>query len=326
MKNLFLFACLSISAQLAFAQVDFKGITLASISDGAADKRVSEDCAGLIVQAFSYNADLPLKAVEIRIVGEDKKYPYKTNKDGETFILTDKEQITIDIVGSGTYIGGSCSDIKLVKGKSRTLQIFLSQKHEIPIDDNPPVVKKPVIYLYPEKELDLDINLKVAGEITFSYPAYKDGWKAKVQPNGDIKIGDKTYPYLFWEGKLAENKAVSDFKSGFVIQKAQVVPFLEEKLAFMRLNEREMTDFITFWAPQLEQNEFNFIHFVCGEDYATQIAELELSVKPDSEIRVNMFFAPVGADFKCPTQSLSSFPRKGFTVVEWGGAAIKNLP
>ncbi len=188
------------------------------------------------------------------------------------------------------------------------------------------VARKPVIYLYPEDEIDISLSLNVRGEISFSYPAYNKGWKATVSPNGDIRIGEKTYPYLFWEGNLALKKSVSDFKSGFVVEKAQVVAFLEEKLSFMGLNQREMTDFITFWAPQMEQNDHNFVHFVCAEEYAAQIAELELSVKPDSEIRINMFFAPVNADFKATEQSLKQYKRSGFTVVEWGGALLNEMP
>ena len=328
MKNLLLFAFLTLSVNILQAQLKYDGVSMAILDQAVDDKRVAEDCYGLKIKTISHNGLLPLKGINISIVGDDNKFPYTTNKAAETFIVTanDKLVILVDALKAG-YIGGSVSNIELEKGKLKTLTIYVSQKHELPFnDDNGPVVKKPVIYFYPEKEMDLTIQLKPQGEISFSYPAYNKGWKAIVTPNGDIKIGEKTYPYLFWEGNLNQKKTVSDFKSGFVIEKTQVVAFLEEKLAYMGLNQREMTDFITFWAPQMEQHEFNFVHFVCAEEYAAQIAELEMSVKPDSEIRINLFFAPVNADFKTPVQSLQQFKRSGFTVVEWGGAVLNEMP
>jgi hypothetical protein len=188
------------------------------------------------------------------------------------------------------------------------------------------LVKKPVIYLYSDKELSLDMILKPKADLSFSYPEYKNGWKLKVMPNGEISVNGKNYPYLFWEGTLWNSKSVSDFSSGFLVKKGETIAFLEEKLSFMGLNQREITDFITFWAPSLEVNEHNFIHFVCGEKYIDEIAELEMSVLPDSEIRINMFFAPVDANFNIKEQQLKKFDRKGFTLVEWGGAKISVLP
>jgi hypothetical protein len=326
MKNLLLFAFLTLSINILQAQLKYDGVSMAILEQAVDDKRVAGDCYGLKIKTISHNGLLPLKGINISIVGDDNKFPFTTNKAAETFIITakDKLDILVDAAKAG-YIGGSVSNIELEKGKLTTLIIYVSQKHDQPFN-NGPAVKKPVIYFYPEKEMDLNIILKPQGEISFSYPAYNKGWNATVTPNGDIRIGDKTYPYLFWEGNLAQKKTVSDFKSGFVIEKTQVVAFLEEKLAFMGLNQREMTDFITFWAPQMEQHEFNFVHFVCAKDYATEIAELEMSVKPDSEIRINIFFAPVNADFITPVQRLQQFKRSGFTVVEWGGAVLNEMP
>lgn len=35
---------------------------------------------------------------------------------------------------------------------------------------------KPVIYLYPEEETQVTVQLDYAGELTCTYPAYQDGW------------------------------------------------------------------------------------------------------------------------------------------------------
>ena len=47
--------------------------------------------------------------------------------------------------------------------------------------------KKPVIYLYPESTTDVTVKLDYAGEITCTYPEYKDGWKVTASPDGPLK-------------------------------------------------------------------------------------------------------------------------------------------
>ena len=318
MKKIFLFLCLSFTLN---AQIEFDGVAYATLSDSFADNRVNENCFGLTIQVNSNNANMPLKDVEISILGDPEDNVYKTKKDGKTLIITGTAELSLKISGSSiNYEGGSVQNILLEKGKMKELSINLHQKIEEQL------VKKPVIYLYSDKELTLDMILKPKGDLSFSYPEYKNGWKLKVLPNAEISVNGRNYPYLFWEGTLWKSKSVSDFNSGFLVKKGETVDFLEEKLSFMGFNQREITDFITFWAPSLETHERNFIHFVCGEDYDEEVAELELSVIPDSEIRINMFFAPVDNNFSIKEQQLRKFERKGFTLVEWGGAKLSVLP
>src|SRR5690554_1931397 len=64
------------------------------------------------------------------------------------------------------------------------------------------VVKKPVIYLYPEDEKVVTVKLQYDGELICTYPEYKDGWEVITKPDGTlINIEDNMeYSYLFWEG------------------------------------------------------------------------------------------------------------------------------
>ncbi|TSC92682.1 MAG: Uncharacterized protein Athens101428_815, partial [Candidatus Berkelbacteria bacterium Athens1014_28] len=57
---------------------------------------------------------------------------------------------------------------------------------------------KPVIYLYPEKEMN--VRVLVGADITKSEPVYNKGWNVFASPSGSLKIAGKTFPYLFWEG------------------------------------------------------------------------------------------------------------------------------
>ncbi len=130
------------------------------------------------------------------------------------------------------------------------------------------------------------------------------------------------YYALFWEG--APNQQIVP-KDGFVVSGKETAAFLEEKLAYLGLNRREANEFIMYWLPGMEDNPFNLIHFA-GEQYEEQ-AELIITPRPDSRIRVMMLTQPFNSKVNFPLQDLSSLKkiRRGFTVVEWGGAVIHSI-
>ncbi len=183
-----------------------------------------------------------------------------------------------------------------------------------------PVAKKPVIYLYPTKEEVIDVNLEYKGEITVTYPEYKDGWKVKARPDGTLKNleDNKEYSYLFWEGISDLNYDISE---GFVVKKEETADFLQEKLAYMGLTPKEYNEFIVYWLPILQENKYNLISFA-GEEY-NQYAKLNISPKPDSILRVMMLYKPLDKPIEIKEQKLEEFNRKGFTVVEWGGTKLE---
>ena len=47
---------------------------------------------------------------------------------------------------------------------------------------------KPVVYLYPEEETQVTVQLDYAGELTCTYPAYNGGWTVRASPT-DISTG-----------------------------------------------------------------------------------------------------------------------------------------
>ncbi len=203
--------------------------------------------------------------------------------------------------------------------------------HEVVINFNPGAnvyqleVDKPVIYLYSETDLRVNLNLDFKGELTFTYPEYIDGWQAQVGPSG-ISVNEKTYPYLFWEGTISslEYDKVDKVRSGSMIQSNEVVTFLESSLEQMGFNETEKTDFITFWGPRIVAHNFSFVQFVIDEDYESQIASLNIEPKPDANRRVYMKFTGYEIDpqIESVPQTFESFQRTGFTLLEWGGTEI----
>lgn len=184
-----------------------------------------------------------------------------------------------------------------------------------------PVTKKPVIYLYPEKEMEISVKLKYNGKLTSTYPKYEDGWLVRATPQGILKNtkDEREYSYLFWEG--IPKSTSWDLSSGFVVKGEDSGEFLYDKLKTLGLNERESNDFITYWLPRLEHNKYNLITFQ-SEAYE-KLAKLNIEPEPKSFIRVFMVFKPLSKPIKIEAQQLHSVERNGYTVVEWGGTELK---
>ena len=182
-----------------------------------------------------------------------------------------------------------------------------------------PLSEKPVIYIYPTVTTDVTVSLDYTGEIISTYPECEDHtWVVTASPDGSLKDSSgRQYPYLFWEGR---SDTTYDFRRGFVVSGSDTASFLEEKLAYMGLSDSEAADFITYWLPRMQENEYNLIAFQ-GRAY-TDEAKLTVSPAPDSVIRVFMAWKAVDGDMELPEQVLPQGNRNGFTVVEWGGVEL----
>ena len=183
-------------------------------------------------------------------------------------------------------------------------------------------VLKPVVYLYPEEKTVVDVKLQLDFDLTCPYPDYNggEGWKnLETAPDGTITRSGREYYCLYWEGDGFDK---ADFSKGFCVKGDETAEFLENVLAEIGLNEREANEFIIYWLPVLQQNEYNLISFQ-GENY-TKAADLIVSPKPDSVLRVFMSFKPLKEPVEIEPQAFENFERKGFTVVEWGGGPAKD--
>ena len=179
-------------------------------------------------------------------------------------------------------------------------------------------VRKPVIYLYPEKLTDVSINLNLnKSTFTTVYPKFfsKNQWKVQANPNGEILIGNKKYPYLFWE---ADSYISQNFDKGFIVKAEDSETFLEEKLKLLGLNDKESCDFITYWLPVLKRNKISLCSFQ-NEEFFKNI-EMKIEPKPDSILRIFLSIKKIDKMIDIEEQKLEKFERKGFTVVEWGGS------
>ena len=186
----------------------------------------------------------------------------------------------------------------------------------------PSPVYKPVIYLYPTEKTEILVKLNKPEQIICSYPEYKDEWKVIAEPNGELKYletGRKLYS-LYYESNNIVNFNVEE--EGFVVKKDDIVKFLENKLEELGLNEFESEEFIIYWLPKLQENEYNYIRFAT-KDEINKNMPLSFSKNPDTLIRVLMTYKGLDKPIDVKEQKLESVERKGFVAVEWGGTEIK---
>ena len=185
---------------------------------------------------------------------------------------------------------------------------------------DPAIAYKPMIYLYPEKEQAIEVSLGYPDLLTVTYPKYENGWKVTATPDGTIKLNNREYYGLYWEGKSHKERKVEE---GFIVEKNDIINFLEEKLKVLGLNDKEANEFIIYWLPKLSQSNYNYIYFKTKEEIDENMPLL-INPKPETIIRVFMDYKPLKEKITVKEQVLISPERKGFTVVEWGGGIQKD--
>lgn len=183
-------------------------------------------------------------------------------------------------------------------------------------------IDKPVIYLYPEKETDVHVELELTeSELSTTYPRYNNGWDVTAYPDGRLinKSDGTHHRYLFWDS--VNSRTAFEMSRGFCVSGEDTESFLREKLTYMGLTEDEMNEFIVYWLPRMEHNAYNLITFQ-GKAY-TDSAKLSITPEPDSLCRIFMAYMPLERAVEIEPQQLDTFERKGFAVVEWGGTELK---
>ena len=186
--------------------------------------------------------------------------------------------------------------------------------------DYPDGVLKPIIYLYPITETQVNVTLWTPENLSHTYPKYNSEkwWNVIAQPNWDLEDVDtwRKFYALYREWKSDKE---TNFSEWFVVEWKDTIPFLEEKLAILWLNEREAEEFIVYWLPQIENNKYNLIRFETIEEQNENMP-LSITPTPDTVIRVMMDRKAINESIDIPEQRLTTPERNWFTVVEWWGS------
>lgn len=181
---------------------------------------------------------------------------------------------------------------------------------------------KPIIYLYPQQEMNITVELPKEDNIICSYPKYNGPWNVFAHPNGDLlELNTNRELYsLYYECINDVEFKVED--EGFIVRGDDAAEFLEEKLAILGLTPREAEEFIVYWLPKLESNEYNYVRFATSDEIEENMP-LVITPAPDTTIRILMTFKGIDTPIDVKEQQLSSVDREGFVTVEWGGVELE---
>lgn len=309
---------LLLSVAPAFGGETFKRIPNFYISSSEKDPSVKETEA--VLEFEIANPELRQQenfTAPIQISCNGKQQTFRADKNGK-FTWKTQPGMSVFQLYAGTSYYEIYSDSVEIKGGNKThIRVYFDHSEVEIISD------KPVIYLYPVSDLEVTTTVKPAGTFTFTYPEYANGWKGMAHPDGSITINESTYPYLFWEAKNAFRIANFDPTHGFIVTREQTISFLEEKLTEMGLNDKERTDFITYWGPRLVTNAANFIQFQFNDD-CNQYAELHIVPEPAQIFRVYMIWSETDSatSVQPEPQILPTVQRNQFYAIEWGGSEI----
>jgi hypothetical protein len=177
---------------------------------------------------------------------------------------------------------------------------------------------KPAVYLYPTKKTEINVSVFPQGEMLLTIPPYpKSGWDVVAEPNGDIQYQNNRFDYLYYEASIPD-QLIQKPKEGFVIPYDDRENFIRELVIKLGLNEKETQQFVEYWAPILPKSPYYFIG-VLPVSNLNEIAPLLITPKPDTIIRISLYFQPLDKKVSVTEPLLLPVNRTGYTVVEWGG-------
>ncbi|KRT34500.1 hypothetical protein [Acetomicrobium hydrogeniformans] len=194
------------------------------------------------------------------------------------------------------------------------LNFALYEDELVSYEDVPPtIVKKPAIYLYPQKETKVRVKVDVNGEITESIPQYGDGWEVTASPKGKI---DGKYDYLFYEARL--NSLPQLPEEGWVVAYGELGKWFDENLPALGLNGKEARDLKEYWIKSLKPAKYYVIKLL-DRNFIDENLKLQVSPTPQTVIRLMLYFKPTDHFDILKAPKPQKTVRVGFTVVEWGG-------
>lgn len=204
---------------------------------------------------------------------------------------------------------------------------------------------KPVVYLYPTEPTDISLKFIEPMHLETQIPNYANGWKVKAYPDGKIvdlqpemtncaAIGSafgseyakeacnkNEYPYIYWSGET-HTKNYPQIDKGWIVSSGEVEGLLKTKLTEIGLNQKEQNDMLEYWLPQIEKKAAPFYRIsLLQNDELNKLFPMAVTPRPNSVIRVFLDFLPLAAagEITVTPQTIKSYERAGFTLVEWGG-------
>lgn len=209
--------------------------------------------------------------------------------------------------------------VRLMRPRGQWLDFAIRDGHPIPLSDDwaLPVVKKPVIYLYPPSATAVMVKPLPHGVVVESDPPLGGGWRVVASPDGSLSSGGRS---LYYECILKSSVQLEDW--GWHVRADHLLEDLKRIGSAVGLSELEAGDFASYWAHQLQgMGDLEARPF--RQEFVLDDMPIFVWPTPDVQIRVMMAFLPFkGGHVKASAPSPPR--RRGFTLVEWGGVVLKD--
>lgn len=279
---------------------------------------------------------------DIRLPGHQafNKGRWLTNKKASSYVANDADRaklvragIDVDATRDLLVVNGVKDPHPIILGfemvdGQRKLFSICQEVHVFAFEatgggGGPIMIKKPVIYLYPTKKTSIDVTVTVSGTFTARYPTPEgDTWKVVATPDGTLfdPKTERRYGYLFWEASEPKGMALDPTRAHCVARK-DLEGFLETMCLTMGLNDKEKTDFISYWIAPMSRHPYCLVQLVDERTYE-RYAQMNVQPPPETLIRLFMIFRGAHEPVQCGAPTLPRHHRKGYTLVEWGGAEL----
>ncbi len=174
-------------------------------------------------------------------------------------------------------------------------------------------VLKPNIYIYPETDLNLCVQLTfpLGGNVIKSDPEYNEEWCVHVDSEGVI---DNQYTYLFYESSQPN---IFQYENGWCVCKDNLESFFRDNMSTYNFSQQEIMDFTDYWIPLLTESKFYCIYPQINE-ILDKVISLNFSDQPDHIYR--LFYGVIESDefVNLNAPKITPFERFGYYVTEWG--------
>jgi hypothetical protein len=268
----------------------------------------------------------------VRIIPNDTKLVWSANDQIDTTLISKENKISKKMIaGKYSFMFYYSSDFNEIFSPITELESGYHYSFHLNFRTARVLyeVEKPVIYLYPKTKTNVTVSLETVGDLSYVYPPFnKDNtWYVTASPDGNLQqFSDAQYRYLFWESQQEFSSMPDLYNQGFYTTPASSQGILEYICNEFGLTSFEKADFITYWGPQIQQMENCFIRILFNEE-VERIATLNIEPKPDHIYRIFLLIKnDPEMDEMIPVQYIPKMKRDGFTVVEWGGTIIGDVP
>ncbi|EHM10525.1 hypothetical protein TheveDRAFT_1407 [Thermanaerovibrio velox DSM 12556] len=207
--------------------------------------------------------------------------------------------------------------VRVIDEQGRDLRFRPQDDRLVPLSDDweMPIVKKPVIYLYPPVRTFVVLEPKPLGKVVEADPPLGP-WRVYASPDGSLSTGGHS---LYYECSLDGDVRVE--LGGWVVRADDLDRGLRAVGNALGLEGPEVEEFANYWRPILKRYGVDVAVKPFDPSFVRVHMPLEVDPLPDTEIRALVAFSPWDGkpletpDIKVPV-------RRGFTLVEWGGLWI----